>query len=156
MRHAGRRLGDHYVHDNVGVTSRLDTWKAAIGRLQLKELDKWNEQRRANASIYYDFLSDLDVVLPPRDTKDIEPVYHLFVVRTEDRDYLKEYLFAHNIASGIHYPIPVHKQPAFNFNETYSNAERLCDTCLSLPMYPDLKKSEIKYICEKIRKFFEC
>jgi len=114
LRHAGRRIGSHYIHDLIGFTSRLDTFKAAIGRIQLRELPKWNEKRREVARKYDQHLSDLDqVILPPKPTQDVKPVYYVYIIRTEKRDQLKDHLEKNGIETGILYPIPIHLQPAY-------------------------------------------
>lgn len=159
LRDCGRQ--GKYVHDMVGYTARLNTVNAAIGRVQLKHLDEWNEKRRRNAETYNRLLSDVeDLFLPPAGTKSTRPVYHLYVVRTSVRDELKEWLQAKGIECGVHYPLPIHLQPVyvemFGFKTgTYSNSEELCRTCLSIPMYPDLSETEISFICEQIHEFFQ-
>src|SRR6185437_4382056 len=103
---------DKYAHGVVGVNSRLDGIQAAILRVKLRRLDAWNEARRAHAAAYTAALAGADVVLPAVDAG-AEPVWHLFVIRTPDRGELQARLAAQGIASGIHYPVPLHMQPAF-------------------------------------------
>ncbi|MDH5266243.1 MAG: DegT/DnrJ/EryC1/StrS family aminotransferase [Candidatus Bathyarchaeota archaeon] len=159
LRDCGRK--GKYVHDLVGFTARLNTVNAAVGRVQLKHLDEWNEKRRKNAEIYDRLLSDLDeLVLPPKGDGETRPVYHLYVIRTRRRDGLREWLESDGIECGVHYPLPIHLQPVykkmFGFEEgTYPRSEELCKTCLSIPMYPDLTVSEIDFVSEKIHEFFE-
>jgi perosamine synthetase len=159
LRDCGRQK--KYVHDLVGYTARLNTVNAAIGRVQLKHLDEWNVKRRRNAETYDRLLSDLEeLYLPPAGDKHTRPVYHLYVVRTSMRDGLEEWLQSRGIECGVHYPLPIHLQPVyvemFGFKTgTYPNAEELCRTCLSIPMYPDLSEKEIGFVCEQIHEFFE-
>jgi perosamine synthetase len=159
LRDCGRK--SKYVHDLIGYTSRLNTVNAAIGRVQLRHLDEWNEKRRKHAEEYDRLLSDLDeLVLPPKGTADIEPVYHLYVIRTKRRDGLEAWLESNGIQCGVHYVLPIHLQPIyrkmFGFEEgTYPKSEELCKTCLSIPMYSDLSSDEVHYVCEKIHEFFE-
>ena len=158
LRDCGRK--SKYVHDLVGYTARLNTVNAAIGRVQLKHLDEWNEKRRVNAQIYDRLLSDLDeLILPPKGDNETRPVYHLYVIRTKRRGSLKEWLESNGIQCGIHYTLPIHLQPVykemFGFEEgMYPRSEELCRTCLSIPMYPDLAVSEIDFVSEKIHEFF--
>jgi perosamine synthetase len=158
LRDCGRK--SKYVHDLVGYTARLNTVNAAIGRVQLRHLDEWNEKRRMNAQIYDRLLADLDgLILPPRGDNETRPVYHLYVIRTRHRDSLKEWLESNGIQCGIHYTLPIHLQPVykkmFGFEEgMYPRSEELCRTCLSIPMYPDLAVSEINFVSEKIHEFF--
>jgi perosamine synthetase len=158
LRDCGRQ--SHYVHDMIGYTARLNTVNAAIGRVQLRRLDEWNEKRRRNAEIYNHLLSDLDgLILPPEGDGETRPVYHLYVIRTKNRDGLKALLESNGIQCGIHYCLPIHLQPVykemFGFKEgMYPKSEELCRTCLSIPMYPDLTLNQISFVCEKIREFF--
>ena len=159
LRDCGRK--SKYVHDLVGFTARLNTVNAAIGRVQLKHLDEWNEKRRRNAQVYDRLLSDLDeLILPPKGDNGTWPVYHLYVIRTRHRDDLKEWLESNWIQCGIHYTLPIHLQPIykqmFGFREgAYPRSEELCRTCLSIPMFPELTLSMINFVSEKIHEFFE-
>ena len=151
----------HYEHDVIGFTSRLNTVNAAVGRVQLRKLDSWNEKRRSVAKLYGSLLSDLDeVVLPQHGGPDIKPVYHLFVIRTGLRDELKSWLEDCGVQCGVHYSIPIHLQPVYRRLFGYKNgdfpqSELLSKMTLSLPMFPELKRGEIEYVCEKIHQFFE-
>ena len=159
LRDCGRK--SQYVHDVIGYTSRLNTVNAAIGRVQLRRLDGWNEKRRKAAELYNRSLADIEGLdLPPKATTDIQPVYHLYVVRTIRRDELKTWLESKGISCGIHYVLPIHLQPIYqqlyNYHEgDFANAEELSKTCLSLPMYPDIAKSEISLISDEISLFFK-
>ena len=158
LRDCGR--ASHYEHDLVGFTCRLNTVNAAIGRVQLRRLEGWNERRRAVAKLYGSLLSDLDeVVLPPNGKSVVKPVFHLYVIRTRFRDELKAWLEQNGVQCGVHYPLPIHLQPIyrrlFGYKEgDFPKSELLCKTALSLPMFPGLEKQEIKYICGKIHEFF--
>jgi perosamine synthetase len=158
LRDCGRR--SQYVHDSIGYTARLNTVNASIGRVQLKHLDEWNEKRRRNAEIYNSLLSDIDeLTLPPKGDGRTRPVYHLYVVRTKNRDGLKVFLESNGIQCGIHYALPIHLQPIYKrmygFKEgMYPKSEALCRTCLSIPMFPDLTRNQINFVCEKMHEFF--
>ena len=159
LRDCGRK--SWYVHDMVGYTARLNTVNAAIGRVQLKHLDRWNEKRRRNAGVYDRLLADIDeLVLPPKGDNDTRPVYHLYTIRTKCRDMLKTHLEANGIGCGVSYTLPIHLQPIykkmFGFKAgTFPNSEALCRTCLSIPMYPDLSEKEVQFVCDQIQEFFE-
>ena len=158
LRDCGRRKT--YLHDVIGYTARLNTVNAAIGRIQLKSLNAWNEKRRKNAALYNELLSDLDeVILPPVGNSQVKPVYHLYVIRVKMRDKLRKWLEDNGIQCGIHYPLPIHLQPIykklFNFKGgEYPISELVSQTCLSLPMFPNLTSDEIRYISEKIHGFY--
>jgi len=159
LRDCGRR--SKYEHDVIGYTARLNTVNAAIGRVQLRKLDGWNEQRRRNAVMYNKLLSDLDEIdLPPSGGPRVKPVYHLYVIRVKKRDDLKNWLESNGIQCGVHYPFPVHLQPIykklFKFKPgIYPKSEFASQTCLSIPMYPSLTSHKIKYVSEKIHEFYE-
>ncbi|HGE70311.1 TPA: DegT/DnrJ/EryC1/StrS family aminotransferase [Candidatus Poribacteria bacterium] len=159
LRDCGRKT--KYEHDIIGYTARLNTLNAAIGRIQLKRLNEWNEKRVRNALLYNKLLSDLDeIVLPLAPKKLVKPVYHLYVIRARNRDKLKEHLENNGIQCGVHYPLPIHLQPVykklFRFKGgEYPISELVSQTCLSLPMHPSLTKDDITYVCEKIHEFYE-
>lgn len=159
LRDCGRK--SQYVHDIVGYTSRLNTVNAAIGRIQLKRLDSWNESRRKAAQFYNILLKGVgDLILPPKESEKILPVYHLYVLRTKYRDELKAYLESQGISCGVHYMLPIHLQPIYqqlyDFKDgTYPMAETLCRTCLSIPIFSNIIEEEIEFICDKIRNFFK-
>jgi len=153
LRDCGRK--SKYEHTMVGYTNRLNTINAAIGRVQLKCLDGWNGKRRQLARIYRSMLPG-DILLS--DTKGSVPVYHLFVIRSKQRDALQKHLDDNGIGTGIHYPLPVHLQPVymemFGFRGgEFPVAERFANEALSLPMYPGLEKDKVKFVCEKVLEF---
>lgn len=158
LRNHGQHPKD--VHTILGYTARLNTVNAAIGRVQLKYLPKWVEKRRDIAKKYYKLLSDVEeLTLPPGDTKDKKPSYHLFEIKTKKRDELLNFLKQNNIICLIHYPTPIPYQPIykkmFGYKEgMFPKSEKLSAQALDLPMFPDLKDEQIKYICEKIHEFF--
>jgi dTDP-4-amino-4,6-dideoxygalactose transaminase len=145
-----------YEHDVFGFTSRLNTANAAFGRVQLRHLDEWNERRRALARRYSERLRDvLEVKLPPEGSKDIVPVFHLYVVLCGDRDALAKHLAGNGVETAVHYPIPIHLQPAYRDAYGYSRgsypaAEGLAATALSLPLFPQLEERQVDEVCELI------
>lgn len=138
---------EKYIHITAdGWNSRLDSMQAAILSLKLKLLDRWNENRRRAAAQYFEVLADLPLALP------VEPensthVYHLYVVRSEDRDRLRQELNKRNIQTGLHYPIPLHLQKAYEHlglgEGSFPNSEQSAATLLSLPMHPMLTNDQI-------------
>ena len=155
-----RLLRDHgrvskYEHDVVGYTARLDNLQAAVLRVQAEKLDEWNARRR-QAARWYDELLPQNAIRTSDDPRD-ECVYHLFVVRVPRRDELRAHLEACGIATAIHYPIPVHLQPAYrelgysvgNFPVT----ERLTREIVSLPMHPFLTRSDVQHVADAVADF---
>jgi perosamine synthetase len=159
LRDCGRK--SKYVHDLIGFSFRLNNVNAAIGRIQLRRLDSWNAIRRKLASHYDKRLRNLPgIALPPLGNGSIQPSHHLYVIRTKARNRLKRWLEDSGIECGIHYPLPIHLQPAYRSNprirrRSLPNTERLCRTCLSLPMHQSLTSQEVDYITDRVRAFFE-
>ena len=158
-----RKLGNSgriskYEHDILGFTSRLNSLNAAIGRVQLRKLVDWNNRRRTLAALYFRHLSALPLFLPaPSQT--VTPVFHQFVVRTRQRDRLKEFLESSGVECGIHYPLPIHLQPLYRRMYQYREgmfpiSESFAEECLSLPMHPLLADDDVKFVCERIQSFF--
>ena len=144
-----------YYHDFLPFNKRLDSIQAAILRVKLKQLDGWNEKRRKNAKVYDSLLKDL--VITPKISPDNETVYHLYVIQTDKRDELLSHLNNNGIGAGVHYPIPIHLQKSFNHlnlrEGEFPVTERIAKRIISLPMFPELKKEEIEYVCEKVKEF---
>lgn len=147
-----------YTMSRVGYTLRLNTFNAAIGRVQLQRLNGWNERRRKIASLYRRELGSVEgVKLPPEGDLDAVPVYHLFVIRSRFRDQIRDRLKRSGVESGIHYPIPIHLQrpyrDAYGFSEgSFPESEQMAREVLSLPMYPDLSEEEVQLICDVVRR----
>ncbi|MFA6551731.1 MAG: DegT/DnrJ/EryC1/StrS family aminotransferase [Patescibacteria group bacterium] len=147
-----------YHHLIVGFNSRLDELQAAILRTKLKQLDKWNEQRRKNAKLYTSLLKDSPVITP-KISANGESVFHLYVIRANRRDALAKYLQDKGISVLIHYPIPIHLQPAYKDlgykTGDFPAAEKAAQEILSLPVCPQIKEKEIKYIAQNIINFYK-
>jgi dTDP-4-amino-4,6-dideoxygalactose transaminase len=140
------------VHDFVGVNSRLDEIQAAVLRVKLKYLDKWSQKRREIAGRYNELLNGLPVITPI-EKEFAEHVYHLYVIRSRERNKLQQNLLQNNIHTQIHYPTPVHKQKAYRdlgFDIRLPVTEEICDEILSLPMHPYLSDADIKTIVDAI------
>jgi len=159
LRDCGRT--SRYEHDIIGYTARLNTVNAAIGLVQLRNLDQWNERRRTFALQYGAGLRNLpEIALPPSPTSRMNPVYHLYVVRARQRDKLKHHLAAAGVETAIHYPIPIHLQPAYRalfgyHGGEFPHSEQLATEVLSLPCHPGLARNDVRYICRTIRGFYE-
>jgi dTDP-4-amino-4,6-dideoxygalactose transaminase len=156
LRNHGRR--DKYEHLLQGFNYRIDTLQAAILRAKLAHLEEWNEARRRRAAAYQELLGDLDLVLP-YEAEHVRAVYHLFVVRLQERDALLEYLKDRGISTGIHYPIPLHLQPAcrhLGYKEgDFPTTEECARQVLSLPMYPELTQAQMQEVVRAIKEFPE-
>ena len=149
LRNYGQRV--KYEHSLKGVNSRLDTIQAAILRIKLPHLEKWNEARRLAATKYGQALSDTGLVLPKL-APYAKHVYHLYVVQTPDRKKLQSALDAANISHGIHYPVPIHLQPAFADLGLGLGSFPVCETLaskiVSLPMFPELTDVQINRVAD--------
>jgi dTDP-4-amino-4,6-dideoxygalactose transaminase len=147
LRHHGSAPGDANRHVRPGSTARLDNLQAALLRLKLPHLDRWNDSRRAAADRYRSALADLPVVLPPGDPEGGRHVYHLFVVEADDRDRVLDELRAEGIGAAAHYPTPAHLQPAWKSlgypSGSLPHAESAASRCLTLPIFPGITESEI-------------
>jgi dTDP-4-amino-4,6-dideoxygalactose transaminase len=153
-RNYGQR--EKYYHEIRGHNHRLDTVQAAVLRVKLQRLEQGNAARREHARLYTELLENSGVAIPTAPPW-AEPVWHLFVIRHEKRDALKGWLAENGIATGIHYPIPIHLQEAYrdlghkkgDFPITEAYAEQI----LSLPMYPNLTAQTVEYVAKMVREF---
>ena len=141
-----------YYHDFIGANSRLDEMQAAVLRVKLPYLDRWNDKRRNFARIYDSALEKTDVVTP-KEEEYTKHVYHLYVIRHKQRDRLQQYLSNHGIQTLIHYPIPVHKQKAYHLSDNLPVTEEICGEILSIPMNPWLELDDIEAISKHIVEF---
>ena len=156
LREHGQR--QKYRHEAIGYTARLDTIQAAVLLRKLPHLDGWNEARRSIAALYEDALLGVgDLRLPPV-PEGSEPVWHLYVVRTEARDELAGFLRERGIATGLHYPEPPHLSAAYRAlgykRGDFPIAERLADEVLSLPIFPGMTEGQSLRVVEQISEFF--
>jgi len=149
-------MKEGYHSEIEGYNSRLDEIQAGILNVKLKYLDKWNERRKAIAGYYLKNIKNQKIILAKID-KNISSSFHLFVIRTANRRKLEKYLKASGIGYGIHYPYPVHCQPAYKFlNYKPGNlprTEKFAEQILSLPIFPELTDSELKYIVQKLNNW---
>ncbi|WP_210463739.1 DegT/DnrJ/EryC1/StrS family aminotransferase [Rufibacter roseolus] len=148
-----------YEYAQVGVNSRLDSLQAAVLREKLACLNKLNAERRSLAQRYHQALANVgDITLPLPSSTNIEHIYHLYVIQTGRRDALQQYLGQGQIQTLIHYPIPPHYQKAYQHlgykKGDFPVAEKMAQTCLSLPLFPGMTHAEQDYIVEQIQRFF--
>lgn len=154
-----RMLSDHgrtekYVHELLGLNLRMSEIHAAIGVEQLRHIEEWNDRRRQIASKYNRLLDDLDLVTPV-EKEWAKHVYYMYVIRLKDRDRLASYLREKGIQTGIHYPVPLHRQPCVQSDIHLPVTEEYVDDILSLPIHPQLTDVEVEYVASSIREFME-
>lgn len=154
-----RLLRDHgserkYHHEVVGYNFRLEGIQGAVLGVKLPHLDKWNKLRREHAARYNELLNDSNLTLPC-EMSYAEHIYHLYVVQTDAREALQKTLTEAGVQTGIHYPIPVHLQPAYRSlgykAGDFPEAERQASRVLSLPMFPELTDEQIRRVAEVIQ-----
>ena len=157
-----RMLRDHgserkYHHELVGYNFRLEGLQGAILSVKLKHLDSWNALRREHAARYRELLADLErsgALDLPREMDYAEHIYHLFVVQTDERDHVQKALTEAGVATGIHYPVPIHLQPAYkdlNYRRgSFPETERQAVRVLSLPMFPELTDEQLTRVADAL------
>ncbi len=150
--------GEKHYNDMLGYNSRLDELQAAYLNVKLPYLNTWNAGRRQIAQQYYDYLKEVPEIILPFNIPGSEPVYHIFVIRTPQRDQLQVYLSQQGVETAIHYPVPPHRQKAYASlgyrKGDFPITENIAATCLSLPIWPGLTPDMIEYVCQKIKAFF--
>lgn len=158
------KLRDHgriskYESDIVGYGERLDALQAAILNVKLNYLSSWTHQRREHASQYNLLLREIPLLILPFAEIQNKHVYYTYVIRAKERDNLMKSLKEQGIATGIHYPIPLHLQPAMKFlgyrEGDLPKSEKAAKEILSIPMYPELAQKEIRWVCQKIKDFYQ-
>ena len=157
-----RMIRDHgqsqkYYHEIEGYNGRLDAIQAGILRIKLKRLSDWNAARRKNAAYYSERLSGIPGIQLPFESPDAVSVYHLYVIHVERRDDLQQFLTEKGIATGLHYPKPLHLQnayAAFSLKEgAFPVAENSAKRLLSLPMFAEMTREQMDYVVESIAAF---
>jgi len=146
--------GQKYHHLVEGYNGRMDAMQAGFLKIKLRSMEKWNKERRAAAETYNRLLAGADGVITPYEPSWSRAVYHLYVIRATDRDDLQKYLGELKIGTALHYPIPLHLQPAYvHFGYRKGDlpvTEQLTGEILSLPMFPHILQSQLEYVAEKI------
>ena len=154
LRNYGQR--EKYHHLFRGFNRRLDTLQAAVLRVKLRYLESWNEARRQNAALYQKLLKGSGVSLPS-EAPDARSAWHLYVIQVAHRDDLRAHLTSCGIDTGIHYPIPIHLQPAYqdlgHKEGDFPISESCARSILSLPMYAKLGRAQIELAARSIREF---
>jgi dTDP-4-amino-4,6-dideoxygalactose transaminase len=145
-----------YISSVRGLNSRLDELQAAILRVKLRHLDEWNEARRRWAGLYNELLTGSEVVTPQESSYG-EHIYHLYVVRSKERDELQQFLAQKAIGTMIHYPLPIHLMEAYHGlgygPGSFPQAEEHCRQALSLPLYSEITKEEVEMVADSIKEF---
>ena len=153
LRNHGRKQGEKHKHDYVGYNYRLDGLQAAILRVKLKYIETAIDRRREIAKLYNKHLAGIvDIPVEPPECK---AVYYTYSIECDRRDDLRAFLKSNGISTGLHYPIPLHKQPPYaDPKYNFPEADKWAERTLSLPMYPALEEEQVKYICQKVRGFY--
>lgn len=153
---------ERYYHKWVGLNSRLDGFQAAVLRVKLPRLDGWSDARRANADRYRELFAEfglMDKIVLPFERDDVRHIYNQFVIRVPGRrDALREYLSENGIGTDIYYPIPLHLQECFEYlgyaKGQLPEAERAAAEVLALPIYPELRAEQQRFVVQAIAEFF--
>jgi len=159
-----RMIRDHgsekkYDHEILGHNYRMDGIQGAVLGVKLPHLHQWTEARRRHAKLYRELLSGLPEFVLPAEMPYAKHVYHLFVIRTPHRQKLQEHLQSNGVSTGLHYPVPLHLQKAFQYlryrKGDFPVSEAVANQILSLPMYAELSDEQIEYVAESIGEFFD-
>ena len=148
-----------YHHDYIGYNSRLDTLQAAILNVKLSHIENAIQKRANHAAHYHEMLKDISEIKLPVVKDGCKEVYYVFCIKAEKRDALDEHLKSKNIGTSVYYPIPLHLQKCFEYlsykKGDFPVAEKLCETVLALPMFPELTEDEVNFVCESIKEFYK-
>lgn len=148
---------EKYLHKYLGVNARLDSIQAAVLRIKLRHISEWNDSRRRIASVYGEQFRDLPIKLQKVPEKG-KHVYNQFTIRTDRRDELKDHLARKGIPTAIHYPLPLHRQPALEYlgykEGSFPVSETASREVLSLPIYPSMPDSDLEQVIASVRAFF--
>src|SRR5262245_6896052 len=147
-----------YYHDEVGYNSRLDALQAAVLLAKLRHLESWSEKRRANAQYYNEAFANIpQVVTPFVDPKNVS-IFNQYTVRAEHRNELQQYLAARKIGTAVYYPLPLHLQPCFAYlgykEGAFPESERAAKEVISLPVFPELTRSQLNEVVDAVTSFY--
>lgn len=148
-----------YYNYLIAYNSRLDALQAAVLSVKLKRLDEYNARRSQIARMYFDGLTDK--VCRPQYSSDIKPCWHQFVIRSDYKQKLCSYLTDHEVGNGTFYPVPLHKQKAFNYDNcknpcaSLPNAEEISSQSVCLPIFPEMTDDQVRYVIDTVNKFYE-
>jgi len=149
-----------YYHDYIGINSRLDAIQAAILRVKFRHLDSWTEKRQGNAGIYRSLLAGMNVPVTPPGIMAYQTrhVYNQFAIQCAERDGLQAHLKQHGVGSEVYYPLPLHLQTCFAHlgykPGDFPISEKLAKDSLAVPIYSELQRSDIEYVCSLIQSFY--
>ena len=146
-----------YKHTIEGINSRLDEIQATILRVKLKHLKSWNKDRQKNARVYDKLFKNINNIITPYIIKNTKSVYYFYIIRVKNRKKIQTKLKKEGVSTGIHYPVPLHLQPAYKYlghkKGDFPKTEKLSKEILSLPIYPELTEKQIKFIVNIIKKY---
>jgi dTDP-4-amino-4,6-dideoxygalactose transaminase len=146
-----------YVHEWVGLNSRLDALQAAVLGVKLKHLDEWTRARQDHAAFYLEKLSAAPLALPRATAYQTRHVWNQFTIAAPERDRLRERLAEWGVGTQIYYPLPLHLQTCFSYlgyqPGSFPVSERLAQEALSLPVYPELPAEDLEYVCQALGSF---
>ena len=155
-------MGETYFHRYIGMNGRLDALQAAVLLIKLPYLDTWAKKRAQNAAAYrtlFEELGLLEHISPPQIKGDVRHVFNQFVIRAKDRDNLKVHLSNHDIGCAIYYPLSLHLQKCFSFlgyqAGDFPESEKASKESLALPVFPELKKTQLEYVAQQIKNFYK-
>jgi dTDP-4-amino-4,6-dideoxygalactose transaminase len=148
-----------YHHDFIGYNSRLDTLQAAVLNVKLSHIENAVQKRAEKAAQYRQMLKDVQGIQLPVVGPGSKEIYYVFCVKADKRDALEDFLKSKEIGTSIYYPVPLHLQKCFEYlghkKGDFPKAEKLCETALALPIYPELTEDEVSFVCESIREFYK-
>ena len=156
-----RMFRDHgqkqkYYHSIVGWNARMDGFQGAVLSVKLPYLPAWTDARRKNAALYDSLLANVSEIITPHVEEYAKHVYHVYAIRTQNRDAFMKALVEQGISCGIHYPVPLHLQEAYQdlgYKEgDFPITEKCANEFVSLPMYPELPEESIHYVVEKMKE----
>jgi dTDP-4-amino-4,6-dideoxygalactose transaminase len=155
LRDYGRKT--RYEHSSIGYNSRLDSIQAVFLKERLRRLDQWNKKRIEAASLYKKYLMDIDKIVLPHEDASGKHVYHIFAIRIQNRDRIQEVLRKKGVTAMVHYPVPLHLQEVYKSlgykKGDFPVAERISHEVLCLPIFPHIKKQQIKFVADKIKEW---
>ncbi len=149
---------EKYIHEFPGRTHRMHAMQSAALQIKLKHINDWNDSRKKAAKLYKELLADVKGIQLPHNPENIDPIYHLFVILTDNREEFMAYLKSKGIDTALHYKMPVHLQKAFTHlgieKGSLPVTEKTVSRNVSLPMFPELTEDQIKYVCNTIKEYF--
>jgi dTDP-4-amino-4,6-dideoxygalactose transaminase len=150
---------DRYSYAFEGWNYKMDGFQAAILDVKLHHLDKWNRERNTHVKYYNELLKDIEGLILPKEKPYRTHVYHVYTICVENRDSFQKYMQRAGIGTSKYYPTPLHLQDAYQYlgykTGDFPNAEECAGKVLSLPLFPELNRREIEYVCENIKKWFK-